>query len=233
MNTKIKGFSKKHKKIISIISFLLVMVFCAVVGWFIGRPIIKFVSTPEKFRLWVDSSGLGGRIAFILMVVFQVVFALIPGEPMEIGAGYAFGAIEGTLLCVIGTTIGSIIVFALVRTLGIRFVEVFFSPEKLKELKILRKSKKRNLLIFLVFFLPGTPKDLLTYFLGITDIKFSSLLILSSVVRLPSLITSTFGGKALGFEEYESAIIIFTISILISIIGWIIYKFLITKQKRK
>ena len=62
---------------------------------------IEFVSEPEKFRLWVNSHGFFGKIAFVGMVFFQVVLALIPGEPLEIGAGYAFGAVEGTILTVI------------------------------------------------------------------------------------------------------------------------------------
>lgn len=63
---------------------------------------LKFVSEPEKFRAWVDGHGIYGRLAFIGMMVLQVFIAIIPGEPLEIGAGYAFGMWEGTLLCMAG-----------------------------------------------------------------------------------------------------------------------------------
>ena len=101
---------------------------------------MDFFAEPEKFRLWVEDKGFFGKIAFVLMTAFQVVIAFIPGEPLEIGAGYAFGAIEGTILCVIGITLGSLAVFLLVKKFGIRLVEVFFSREKIKSLRFLRAS---------------------------------------------------------------------------------------------
>lgn len=209
------------------------ILFCGLLTWFIGRPMISFVSEPEKFRLWVSDKGILGKIAFIGMVAFQVIVAFIPGEPLEIGAGYAFGALEGTILCCIGITLGSLVVFMLVRRYGIRLVEVFFSREKINSAKFLKNKKKRNLIIFIVFFLPGTPKDLLTYFVGLTDIKFAHFFILASIARLPSVITSTVGGGALGVEEYGSAIMVFVITALISGAGWLIYNFISKKKGRR
>lgn len=223
--------SSKTQKALSISALVIFLVFCGLVSWFIGRPMISFVSEPEKFRFWVEGHGIMGDITFIAMMFLQVVIALIPGEPLEIGAGYAFGEIKGTLLCILATTLGSIVVFLLVRTLGVRFVEVFFDSAKIKELKILKNSRKRNLLIFLVFFLPGTPKDLITYFVGLTDIKIGHFLLLASLARLPSVVTSTVGGGALGLKEYKTAIIVFAVTLIISGMGWIIYNKLLNKKQ--
>lgn len=215
--------TEKQKKTISFCVILAFILFCAAVGWFIGRPMVRFVSDPEKFRAWVDSSGILGRVAFILMVTFQVIIAFVPGEPLEIGAGYAFGAIEGTILCVMGITLGSVIVFALVRKFGIKLVEVFFTFEKIKSSKFLQNEKKLELIIFFMFFLPGTPKDFLTYILGLTTIKKRNLIILASVARIPSVITSTIGGSFLGTQKYLFAVIVFTVTLIISVAGWFIY----------
>ena len=160
------------------------------------------------------------------MVTFQVVVAIIPGEPLEIGAGYAFGAIEGTILTIIGITLGSIIIFSLVRTIGIRLVEVFFPIEKIRNLKFLQDTKKFKVITFLIFFLPGTPKDLLSYFMGLTDISFKSWLLIASFARIPSVITSTIGGGALGEQKYKTAIIVFIIAVILSVIGYLIYSFI-------
>ena len=231
MRIKKENLTQKQIKIISIIALVLVGVFFALAAIFIGRPMMEFFSDPEEFRLWVEDKGILGKIAFILMIAFQVVVAFVPGEPLEIGAGYAFGAIEGTILCVIGITLGSLIVFLLVKKFGIRLVEVFFSREKIKSLRFLRNKKSRNLLVFIVFFLPGTPKDLITYFVPILDIKFSLFFILASVARLPSIITSTLGGGALGTADYLKAILVFAITAVLSGIGWLIYNF-ISKRKK-
>lgn len=213
----------KTRKILSALSMIAFLAFCIGVGWFIGRPMIQFVSEPERFRAWVDSSGFMGKVYFVLMVTFQVIIALVPGEPLEIGAGYAFGAVEGTILCLIGIALGSLVVFLLVRKFGIKLVEVFFSLEKIKSLKFLQNKKRVAALVFLMFFLPGTPKDLLTYFVGITDIKFSHFLIIATFARIPSVITSTIGGSLLGTEKYTFAILVFAVTLVISVIGWIIY----------
>lgn len=194
---------------------------------------IEFVEEPDKFRLWVDSHGFWSKLAFILMVFFQVVLALIPGEPLEIGAGYAFGAVEGTILSVIGTILGSITVFYLVKRWGIKLCEVFFPREKILSLKILKNKKRRDILAFLIFFLPGTPKDLATYFLGLTDMKLQTVLFLSGIARLPSIITSTLGGSALSLKNYTTALTVFGITLAVSGIGVLIYNKFITKRKNK
>jgi uncharacterized membrane protein YdjX (TVP38/TMEM64 family) len=164
------------------------------------------------------------------MTIFQVVIALVPGEPLEIVAGYAFGAVLGTLLSMIGIFLGSMLVFLLVRKFGIKLVEVFFTYEKIKSLQFLQNRKKVAALVFLMFFLPGTPKDLLTYFVGLTDIKTKHFLLIATVARIPSLVTSTIGGSLLGVERYTFAIIVFVVTLIISVIGWFIYSRL-TKEE--
>ena len=228
-----RQFTENQRKIAAVIAFIAFLAFCAVVTWFIGRPMIQFVSRPEKFRAWVDGHGIIGRLAFIGMMFFQVVIAFVPGEPLEIGAGYAFGAIEGTILCVMGITLGSLLTFMLVRKLGVRFIEIFFTYDKIKSLKFLQNEKKLGLIIFLIFFIPGTPKDMMTYFVGLTDMKISHYLLLVSAARLPSVITSTVGGDALGGENYLTAIIVFVVTALLSGAGLVGYKlYLRHKEKR-
>lgn len=231
-NLRGNGLTEKNKKVIALIVVAVFIVFCAVVTWFIGKPLVDFVSEPEKFRAWVQEYGFWGKICFVGMVFFQVVIALVPGEAFEIGAGYAFGIVEGTILCEIGITLGSLVVFFMVRKFGVKLVEVFFSREKINSLKFLKDEKKRNAITFLVFFLPGTPKDLLTYFVGLTDIKASHFLLLASIARLPSVITSVVGGDALGGKDYVFAVIVFVVTLLFSGAGVLIYN-LISKKRNK
>ena len=228
-----RHLTTKQKKIISVILLVLFLGFSALVAWFIGKPMISLVSEPEKFRDWVESRGILGRLIFIGMTVFQVIIALVPGEPLEIGAGYAFGAVGGTLLCVAGVTIGSLLVFGLVRRFGIRLVEVFFDTGKIKQLKFLQNEKRLDLTTFIVFFLPGTPKDLLTYFVGLTDIKLSKFIFIVSVARMPSIITSTVGGSALGIKRYELAAIVFGGTVIISLLGLFIYNRICVHRAKK
>ena len=228
-----KRLSPKQKKILSVCAIILLLAFAAAVTWFIGRPMVRLVSEPEQFREWVKSNGLWSWLIFIGMMIFQVLIALVPGEPLEIGAGYAFGAVEGTVLCVVGVTLGSLIVFGLVRKFGIRLIEVFFDFEKIKRLKFLQNEKRLSLITFIVFFLPGTPKDLLTYFVGLTNISVSKFILIVSVARLPSIITSTVGGSALGVKEYEFAVIVFAATIVLSLLGLLIYNKICGRKAKK
>ena len=189
-----------------------------------GPELLAFVADAPRFRAWVDSSGLWGRVAFVGMVVFQLIIAIIPGEPLEMGAGYAFGAVEGTLLCILGCVIGSALVFLFVRRFGVKLVEVFFSREKIRSLRFLQDSRRLNLLTFIVFFIPGTPKDLLSYFIGLTDMKLGTWLLITGVARIPSIVTSTVTGDALGLQNYQFALIAFGATLLLSLGGILVYR---------
>lgn len=196
----------------------------AAVAWLIGKPLLQFVSEPEKFRQWVDSHGLLGPLAFLGMMVLQVFVAVIPGEPLEIGAGYAFGAVEGTILCILGAAIGSTLVFLFVRRFGVRAVEVFISREKIQSLRFLQNTRRVHLFLLVAFLLPGTPKDVLCYVAGLTTLKLGPFILISSICRLPSIVTSTIGGSALGSGQWGMAAIVFAATLVISAIGLWIYK---------
>lgn len=199
--------------------------------WLAGIPLVRFASQPERFRLWVNSHGFGGRLAYMGMVILQVIVAVIPGEPFEIAAGYAFGAMEGTLLCLAASSIGSICVFLLVRRFGPRLAEVFFSKEKLRSIRFLQTTPRRDLIFLIIFMLPGTPKDLLCYFAGLTNIRFPVWLMICSLGRIPSVITSTIGGDALGTKNYWGAILVFAVTLVISAGGLLIYDHLRARRE--
>ncbi len=227
-----RNLSARQIKIFKIVSLLVFLCFIGLTTIFIGKPMLELADKPEEFRIWINDLGVWGMIVFVAMVFIQVIFALIPGEPLELAAGYAFGPYLGTLLCIIGILLGSIIVFISVRKFGAKFVEVFFNSKKISDLKFLKYSKKRNVLMFVVFVIPGTPKDLLCYFAGLTDVKLSFFIFLSTIGRIPSIVTSTVGGGALGDKSYILAIIVFGITLIISALGLLLYKFICKKQNK-
>ena len=216
--------TEAHKKKIYLFAIIVALIFIAAVGYLVGKPMIEFVREPERFRAWVDSSGFVSRVIFVGMVIFQLIIALIPGEPLEMGAGYAFGAWEGTILCIICCVIGSALVFLFVRRFGVKLVEVFFPREKIRSLRFLQDSRRLNLLTFIVFFIPGTPKDLLSYFIGLTDMKLGTWLLITAVARIPSIVTSTVTGDALGLKDYQFALIAFGVTLALSLAGILVYR---------
>lgn len=231
MNIKEKIKTNKKQIYVSII-LLLVLAFSVAVYFLAGKPLIEFISEPSAFKAWVGEHGFFAYIAFVLMTVFQIIIAFIPGEPFELAAGYAFGGFIGTLLCVIASVIGCTIVFGLTRKFGMPLVELFFGKEKIDKLKFLKNSKKRNIVIFLLFFIPGTPKDIITYFVGLTDIKLWQWLLICSVAKLPSIVTSTVSGGAFGQQKYVTAIVFLGVTAIISAVGVLIYNKVIAKHNK-
>lgn len=215
--------SEKQKKRIATAVMVLVVLAMGIVTWLVGKPMIQFAKEPQAFRDWVDGHGLWGQLLFVGMVIFQVLVALIPGEPLEIVAGYAFGAVRGTLLCMLGATVGGTMVFLLVRRWGIRVLELYFPREKIESLKFMQNTPKLRAVAFFLMFLPGTPKDLISYFMGLTKIKLSEWIVLSAVARIPSIVTSTVGGNALGGQDYRLAALVFAVTLAISLLGGGIY----------
>ena len=213
--------TRKIVSIASIAAFVLLLVFLTV---FVGKPLISTLKDPAAFRDWIDARGVWGKLIFIGMCVLQVVVAFIPGEPFELAAGYAFGAVEGTLLVWAGLVLGSTIVFLFVRKFGVKLVEAVFPREKIDALPLLNNEKALNATAFILFFIPGTPKDLLTYAAGLTRIKVLPWVLLTSVARLPSIITSTVSGSALGTQRYVLAAVVFGATALLSGIGFLIYR---------
>jgi uncharacterized membrane protein YdjX (TVP38/TMEM64 family) len=219
-----RTLSEKQKKRLAVGGVVIFILLSLFLFWFVGRPMIRFARQPELFRQWVDARGVWGKIAYVGMVFLQVLVAIIPGEPLELCGGYAFGAFWGTVLCLLGAVLGSVAVFALVRRLGQPLVEVFFPKEKLESLRFLRSSPKRDALMWLIFTVPGTPKDLLCYFAGLTDLSWGKWLLIATVGRIPSIVTSTIGGDALGVKNYQFALIAFAVTLAISGVGLLIYR---------
>ena len=208
------------------------LAFMALAAWRIGGPLVRSMEQPEQFRLWVDSHGLWGRLAFIGMAALQVVVAFIPGEPLEVGAGYAFGAVEGTALCLIGMFLGGMLVFAFVRRFGVRALEVFFSREKIESLRFLQDEKRLKTVAFVLFLLPGTPKDVLSYAMGLTPMPMATWMLLSSLARLPSVLTSTLTGAALSEGKTLSAVVVLGVTLLLSAAGLAVYRLLRRHRKK-
>lgn len=214
----------KKKDWVKIGSIGIVLVAACV--WFtctIGMDIISLALDPQSFQKWIEEQGMFGWMIMTAFVFLQIVIAWLPGEIFEVGAGYACGFWEGSFLVLFGSFLASWFVIIMVRKFGTKIVYRFFSKEKIDALPFLHDQRKLDKFIFIAFFIPGSPKDILTYAIGLTDMKISHFLILSTIGRIPSVITSTITGSALGLSNYTIAIASFVITLLISVIGLWVY----------
>lgn len=218
-NSPKTGMSPKVVKILKIVSFAIAAAIIILIAVFVWR----FALDREGFKLWMDEHGALGGIAYIFMVVLQIVVAVVPGGPLEMAGGYAFGALNGTVLFFAGSLLGSVLVFLLVRKFGRPLVELFFKDKDIKKLSFLKDERKRNTLFLILFIFPGSPKDLLCYVAGLVDMKFLFFVIVASFGRLPAVIASAISGEALGNMNYTVAIVSIVIMLILSGIGILIY----------
>lgn len=218
-----KTIQTDKNKIYALCLLIIFLAGMAVLSAIFAGPILSFVADAARFRRWVQQKGLWSRIVFIFLLVLQIIIAFIPGEAFELAAGYTFGRAEGTLLCLIGSVIGSFIVFSAVRVVGVKLLHLFFSQEEIDRVYRLSSSKKFNSLVFLVFFIPGTPKDILSYFVGLSKMQLSQWLFISTLAKVPSIVTSTVAGSLVGDANYSVAGIVFCVTAVISVAGMYFY----------
>ncbi len=217
---KVKISTKKTAAIVLSVFSVLSCVL-AVLGFLYIRTAF---SDPAVVRRLVGENYILGAIAMILICALQVIVALVPGELVEIASGYIFGAWEGAFICLAGIMLGSVIVILLTRKIGRRFIEALCPREKLESLPILNDSKKRNAFTAVLFLIPGTPKDIFTYIIALTEMSIPAYVLITAVARFPSIIMSTLGGDALIDKDLTRAIWIFIVTGVISLCGYLLYQ---------
>lgn len=225
----------KKKKVIKCI----LLIFVILILGFITFKLLPFfmnLATDEgqiKFKEQVNSMGVLGVFALIGLQCLQIFLAFLPGEPIEFLAGMCYGTFYGMLLIFAGCFISSAIIFFAVRKFGISFIDTFFDKdkiEKLKSSKLFSNSSRLEIVMLILFIIPGTPKDFLIYLAGLLPIKPLRFLLISTFARFPSVITSTIAGNGASNGNISITIIAYSITIVISIIGIFIYRKIMKKH---
>lgn len=221
LETTTSPASLKKSDIIKFSIFvILIAVFVGVIIYFM--PFFLSLKDEAVRMKWINqlrNQGLKGYLIAMSVQIFQVVLAVIPGEPVEIAMGFLYGTFGGLVNCLIGIFIGSLIILLLVKSLGVGFVQKLVKPDTMNKLKFLHNTKSLDMVVFILFFIPGTPKDMLTYFIPLTPMKPSRFLLISTFARIPSVITSTLTGATLGSDKWMLSIIIFAFTGLMGIVG--------------
>ena len=187
----------------------------------------------ELVRGKIDSLGIAGVAVMFGLQVLQIVVAVIPGEPVELLMGFLYGTSGGFALCMAGIAAGTAIVYIITKKLGKKFIEKLNDPEKFKKLSFLRNPAKRDTMLFVLFFIPGTPKDILTYFAPLTKINMLRLIMISCVARIPSVISSNYVGATLSRGKFLHSAIVFAITGVIGIAGILINDKIIEAHRKK
>lgn len=178
----------------------------------------------------VESFGIWAPLVFTVLMALQIVIAIIPGGPLELVGGMLFGSALGLVCTVTGALVGSFAVYWLVKLFGRPLVEIMVPEDKLDRLHALLDEDKLELWVFILFLIPGIPKDLLTYLVPLTSIRGKQFLLLSNLGRFPSLAASVLIGDSLSDGRYWLTIVICAVAAVAAFIGYRV-KHHLTKER--
>lgn len=187
----------------------------------------------QRSNNWLADFGIFRYLALFIIQILQVIVAIIPGEPIELLAGFAIGTIGGTLLCIVGSAVGAIIIFWGVHKYGGRFIAFFTGNKYYDKLSFLKDPVRRDMLFFILFLIPGTPKDLLLYFSPLTNITLWRMVSIISIARIPSIMSSAYVGAHVSEGEFGHSILVFAITGIIGLLGILLNDFIIQSKKTK
>jgi uncharacterized membrane protein YdjX (TVP38/TMEM64 family) len=180
----------------------------------------KLYTEKKSFAEFLMSLGSYSPIFFILLQALQVVISPIPGELTGVVGGYVYGATFGFGLSTVGLALGSWIAFELARILGKPFVERLVKEELLKKFEFLTTNTGATI-CFVLFMLPGFPKDVLCYVLGLSRMKPSTFLVLATLGRMPGTFLLSLQGASIRNERYSAALALAGVSVSIIFIAYL------------
>jgi len=187
---------KPSRRIVALVVFplLVAALIVPVIVW--HAELWRLFGSVRRIRDWVEGWGAAAPLVFMGIQAIQVIVFAIPGEVVQIAGGYLFGGWVGSLLSLGGILVGSTAAFFISRGLGRPFVAAVVPPVQLERVERLMQSRSSRVVFFLLFLVPGIPKDILCYIAGLTPMGFFFFLGVSAVGRLPGIIGSSMIGGA-------------------------------------
>jgi uncharacterized membrane protein YdjX (TVP38/TMEM64 family) len=226
MNDVRKDRIRKRLQFISVIlkfSLLVVILVCVPIYiWFFQQDLIRQFSNIDDVKAFFDQYKTFSIFIYIGLQMVQIIISLIPGQALQFVAGLLYGFWFGFLISLVGALAGTIVTYYLARLLGRDALHVLFGKRHIDDYLEKINSKRGYILVFLIYLIPGVPKDLCSYAAGLSNMKLKAFLIISAVGRSPGMMGSLLIGKEIGQGNYSTVIVIGVIAFILFLLG-IIY----------
>ena len=210
-------------KFVGLIAFFAIMVLICLLIW----PYVADIFEPGGIdRVIADVRG-AGPVGFLILLglqFLQIVVAFSPGEVVQIAAGMLYGPGLGALIILLGCVVSSAFIFALVHKLGAPFVQSMVPTKYLDKFRAFEKTGKLNIVVFILFLIPGLPKDTFTYLVPLTDMNMRTFLLLSNIGRIPGILVSTYAADGLIDGRFAESAILFAVAAVIAVLGIVFQK---------
>lgn len=219
-----KQIIEKRNIAIAIIELIIILTII------IGIPVYIYISQPElvesfksmeKFEAFMQQYSEESIPIYLVCQIVQVVVTFLPGQVIQVAGGYLYGFFWAMVISLIGITIGSAISFAIARIFGKRPMKMLFGEERFEKYNRLLDTKKAHKIIFILYFIPGLPKDMVAYAAGVSKMQFTAFIIISTAGRIPAMAVSVIFGVMLESHSYTGAVILAVCVAVICIICFI------------
>lgn len=190
--------------------------------WFFHQDLLRQFSDIDEVKIFFTQYQTASILVYIGLQMFQIIISLIPGQALQFAAGLLYGFWAGLLISLIGAIAGTVVTYYLSKFLGKDALHVLFGKRHIDEYLEKINSKRGFILVFLIYLIPGVPKDLCSYAAGLSNMKLKPFLILSTAGRTPGIMGSLLIGTQLGEGNYTFVIVIGIIAAVLFLLG-IIY----------
>lgn len=225
----VKDNIKKAKKTKLILSILkLTFLFAIVVAvplymYFFKHDFLEQFTSFQDIISYLKVYKFESIFIYIGIQVLQIVISVIPGQAFQFAAGYLYGFLPGLAFSIIGAFLGTLISFYLARILGKDAVHLFVGEERTTYFVQRLNSKRAYAMVFLLYLIPGLPKDVVSYVAGISEMKFKAFIAFSMAGRIFGMAGSLLIG-AFYFKEHYIGMGIMLAVAVIAFILCVIYR---------
>ena len=217
------GRDIKRSDLFRFLGLIAFFAICVVIVIFM-YPLFKDIFEPGGVDIVIDrirDKGAFGVLILLALQFIQVVVAFIPGEVTQMAAGMLYGPLWGALLILFGCAISSAFVYTIVHKLGAPFVMDLVPEKQLKKFQDFEKTGRLGIIVFILFLIPGLPKDTFTYLVPLTDMKLKPFVLVTTIARAPGVILSAYAASGLVEGNIWTSVVIFAVLIVLALIALI------------
>lgn len=220
--TQVRGRPVRRGDIFKIVGLAAFVGIVSLVSWLVW-PYIHMMFEPGGIDQVIDSVRNAGPMVFLILLALQflqIVVAFIPGEATQMAAGMLYGPWIGGLVILLGSILSSAFVFMVVHRLGAPFVKDMVSEKRIEKFDRFERSGKLELIVFVLFLIPGMPKDIFTYLVPLTDMRMRmrTFLLLSNIGRIPGILVSTYAASGLVDGNVWQSIVILAVLAVVAVV---------------
>jgi uncharacterized membrane protein YdjX (TVP38/TMEM64 family) len=183
--------------------------------------LVLVARSPDEIGRAADGAGAWAPVAFVALCV-GLTLAFFPFPLVAAAGGVLFGTLEGTLLSILGGTIGAVLAFLVARYAASGAVQAL-AGERLERLQA-AIGRRGFVAVLYARIVPGVPRDVANYAFGLTPVRLGAFTAATLVGIAPRAFAySALGGSLGSLDSTESIVAIATL-VAMGVLGLVLLR---------